>query len=510
MSNRQKLGLIIIISTVTRLVIGAFTGLGNDEVYYWTYAKYPDWSHFDHPPMVGFFEQIFSLNLLFHSELALRLGFVIAGSLTTLLLYLIGKEIKDERTGLIAALLYNTSIYGFIISGMFIMPDGPLVLFWMISCLFFLKFLKSTVKKKQHLFLSLSMLSVALAIYSKYQGVYLLFGYGLFILFYRRDLLKNTALYLNLGFSVFVVVIIFYWNYLHSFSGMTYHSERVTLFSLDFNLDSFLREFVGQIAYNNPYNYIVILIAIFSFKKEKFLEQKYFHFFLCISLPLIATTLFFSLYRDTLPHWSGVSFLSLAVIAAARLSERRRTPVLKFVIVLFFGLYLFALGAVNKGWLIDSNIGNQSEKVKLGKNDPTLDMFGWNQSRDALEELQEGEPSLKELPLVSNKWYPGSHLFYYVAEPLGKDMYVLGYMKDMHKYYWINQTMEPLQEGHDGIYITYSRNFKDPNKTMATFFEEVKLLKEFPITRSGKTVEYGYIYLLQSYKIAKLEDGINE
>ena len=184
--------------------------------------------------------------------------------------------------------------------------------------------------------------------------------------------------------------------------------------------------------------------------------------------------------------------------------------VLKFVIVLFFGLYLFALGAVNKGWLIDSNIGDQSEKVKLGKNDPTLDMFGWNQSRDALEKLQEDEPSLKELPLVSNKWYPGSHLFYYVAEPLGKDMYVLGYMKDMHKYYWINQTMEPLQEGQDGIYMTYSRNFKDPNKTMATFFEEVKLLKEFPITRSGKTVEYGYIYLLQSYKIAKLEGGINE
>ena len=41
---------------------------------------------------------------------------------------------------------------------------------------------------------------------------------------------------------------------------MSYHSERVTLFSLDFQLDSFIREVVGQIAYNNPYNYIVILI----------------------------------------------------------------------------------------------------------------------------------------------------------------------------------------------------------------------------------------------------------
>ena len=97
MSNKQKLGLLVIISTLIRLVLADFTGLGNDEVYYWTYAKFPDWSHFDHPPMVGFFQQIFSLNLLFDSELALRLGFVVAGSLSTILLYLIGKEIKDER-----------------------------------------------------------------------------------------------------------------------------------------------------------------------------------------------------------------------------------------------------------------------------------------------------------------------------------------------------------------------------------------------------------------------------
>ena len=60
MNNRQKLGLLLLISTVIRMVVGDSIQLGNDEVYYWTYAKYPDWSHFDHPPMVGFFEQLFT------------------------------------------------------------------------------------------------------------------------------------------------------------------------------------------------------------------------------------------------------------------------------------------------------------------------------------------------------------------------------------------------------------------------------------------------------------------
>lgn len=509
MTNKQKLILLIIISTIIRLMVGSQIQLGNDEVYYWTYAKYPDWSHFDHPPMVGFIQQLFSFNLLFESELALRLGFIISGSLSTLLMYLIGKEIKDERTGLIAAALFNTSIYGFVISGLFIMPDGPLVLFWMTSLLFFIKYQKSRDKGRINLYLSLALISVSLGIYAKYQAVYLLFGYGLYWLIYKRDQLKNPVLYLNLCFTGLIVFTIMYWNYLHSFSGMSYHSERVTLFSLDFNVDSFLREALGQIAYNNPYNYIVILMALFGFKKSKFVKQPYYRIFLLISIPLILTTLFFSLYRDTLPHWSGVSFLTLAILAAAKLSERRKTPILKVVLVLILSLMLLGEGVVNKGWVIDSNL-SQNKKNKLGKNDPTLDMYGWDQFKTEMILLETEQPELLSLPLVSNKWYPGSHLFYYIARHTGQPLFVLGGMKDMHKFYWINQTMPSLKSGENAIYITHSRNFKDPEITMSPYFERSRLLKEFPVVRSGKTVEYGYIYLLQDFKYINLEGALNE
>ena len=189
-------------------------------------------------------------------------------------------------------------------------------------------------------------------------------------------------------------------------------------------------------------------------------------------IPLILTTLFFSLYRDTLPHWSGVAFLSLAILAAAHLSERLKTPVLTVTLVLIFSLVLLGMGVVNKGWGIDSIAADQ-EKTKMGKNDPTLDMYGWDQFRNELSALESEHPELVSLPLISNKWYPGSHLFYYVARPMGKNIFVLGEMKDMHKYYWINQNMPPLMEGQNGIYIAYSRNFKDPAKTMKPYFTKM-------------------------------------
>jgi len=65
--------LFIVFSTFVRLLISYFLEFGNDEVYYWLYAKYPAISHFDHPPMVGFLSnfllEIFFLRANFLSDL---------------------------------------------------------------------------------------------------------------------------------------------------------------------------------------------------------------------------------------------------------------------------------------------------------------------------------------------------------------------------------------------------------------------------------------------------------
>jgi hypothetical protein len=57
MRYKKHLAILIIVSFIIRCFISAFIEFGNDEVNYWTYALYPDLSHFDHPPMVGYFIQ---------------------------------------------------------------------------------------------------------------------------------------------------------------------------------------------------------------------------------------------------------------------------------------------------------------------------------------------------------------------------------------------------------------------------------------------------------------------
>ena len=141
MSRYTRYVLILMaVSAVVRALCAALIEFGNDEVYYRLYALFPDWSHFDHPGMVGWLTQLFTLNLAWDSEFALRLGSVVIGTVNIWLMYRFGTEAGgDSRIGWLSALLYVSSVYGSVLCGIFLMPDSPLSLFWMVTLLCFLK-----------------------------------------------------------------------------------------------------------------------------------------------------------------------------------------------------------------------------------------------------------------------------------------------------------------------------------------------------------------------------------
>ena len=191
---------LLVISALIRAFLAAFLEFGNDEVYYWTYAKYPDWSHFDHPGMVGWVMQLFRLNLLFDSELALRLSSVVFMTINTYIIYKMGCLIKNKLTGFYAALLYTSSVYAFVVTGILILPDTPLMLFMLLSLYCFLRFFIGREKnngeswKNDNVMLVLGGFLAGLSMLSKYSGVFIWSGVGLCVLLYDRKLLKNKYL----------------------------------------------------------------------------------------------------------------------------------------------------------------------------------------------------------------------------------------------------------------------------------------------------------------------------
>lgn len=467
---------------------------GNDEVYYWLYALQPDISHFDHPPMVGFFIQFFTANLYFDSELWIRLAAIIPSGISMWAIYKIGSLLKGTKAGLFSVLLYHLSIYGFVISGIFILPDSPLVLFWLLAFYYFLRVLPFEPDREKGKFFLLAMFFVGLALYSKYQAVFLLLGVVVYIVLFRKSWLQSYYLYLGFLFPLLAVGLIFYWNYTNDFISFTFHGNRVSLLSLDFKLKYFFKEVIGQFVYNNPYVVVILICALLAFvKKRVFIEKSILYFFLLSSLPLIVTVLYLSLYKSTLPHWSGVAYLTLIPLGGAYLSSinSKIKPLLYGILGLCMLVFLTA-NIVNRGWLLP--VEKTVDNTKLGKKDFTLDMYGWRQSAEKINIFINENKELSALPIVIDQWYPGSHIDYYYAKPFDKKLAPLGSLKNIHKYYWSRG--EDFTEPEEAIFITDSKNHKDP-KAVYKNYKTIELRKKIDISRNRIVVKHVFVYYLK-------------
>ncbi|NOR87548.1 MAG: phospholipid carrier-dependent glycosyltransferase [Bacteroidales bacterium] len=368
---------LILISTFIRILLAQFVELGNDEVYYFTYALFPDLSHFDHPPMVGWVIQLFSFNQFLHSQLLLRIAAIVFAAINTWLIFELGSKVKNERTGWYAALLYTASIYTSLIAGVFIMPDTPQLFFWILSLYLIVEILpdKDLAPSNKRRFLLLGVL-IGLAMLSKYTSVFLWFGIFLYLIIYNRAWFKNIYLYAAGIISLLIFSPVLIWNYQHHFISFTFHEDRVNIAESGIRFDFIGTEILGEFLYQNPVVFVLVWIAvIYGIRHHhRFVEWQKFQLLLFQSLPMIAVFLFFSLFRKTLPHWTGPAYISLIIIAAAFLTRKAETvqpfipKIIRASLITIIVIVLLGIAQINFGLINLKNV--------IG-NDLTLDMYGW-------------------------------------------------------------------------------------------------------------------------------------
>lgn len=501
---KNKITTLILLASIVRCIIAFSIGLGNDEVYYLSYAQHLQWNYFDHPPLVAILIRLTTLNLTFTNGFFVRLGSVILAAANTYLMFLIGKKIKDEKTGYITALLYTSSIYTSIISGVFIMPDAPQLFFWILS-LYFLTHLitdeESQSKRNQNLLLF--GLSVGLCVMSKIHGIFLWIGFGLYVLLYNRKLLLNTYLYLSVLLSLLIISPILFWNIENEFITYTFHSNRVTI-NQGINPNSFIRELFGGVAYNNPVNYYLLIITLIACWKNKInISINHTRLLLLMSLPLIGILLFVSLFRDTLPHWSGPGYTALLILSSCYLSDIKTNYLLNksvyYANYLILIVSLIGILALN---FYPGTLGNKTE-AKLGKGDVTLDMYDWDFFKHEVAKIiqkNKSDGKSKTEFIINNKWFPAAHIDNYIAQPLHLNFLAIGKLEDIHTYHWLNQYRNSIKKGDDAYYITVSNNYSDPNEIYKYDFEKINppiIIKQF---RGGKSVRNMLVYLMEGYK----------
>ncbi len=506
MKFRRSVLYLIIASLCIRLLIAYITELGNDEVYYYTYALHLQWNYFDHPPGVALLIILSTLNLWLTNELFVRLGAILCAAAGTWLSYKTGTLIRNERTGFYAAILYNTSIYASIIAGTFILPDSPQIVCWLAALFVLIKIIlqsSENMRVSPRYWLLFALLS-GVCILCKVHGIFLWFGLGLYILLYDRKVLLQPWLYISSVLTLLIISPIIFWNINNHFITYTFHSSRVAVHSFSINISSFLQAFFGQIFYNNPINVCLIAAAIYQMRTSHFLRTPVSRLLLLTGLPIIAVVTLISLFNSVLPHWSGPGFVTLSFIAAAYLDRKVATTQQALPLPLKSSLWLILIAVVAGITIIQfypGTIGSKNE-AKYGSGDFTLDLSGWRSFEKQYSSwLQEQRDSndYAHLKIVCNKWFPAAHIEYYIARPVHTQVVGVGNLDDVHNFAWLNKARADLKDGENAICIVPSNYSTDMETSYNNLFSSVTKLHTFTAQRNGKITRFFDVYLLKNY-----------
>lgn len=499
----KKVWLLILITMGIKLIIAGLLELGNDEVYYWTYALQLDWNHFDHPPLIGLMIRLTTLNLHWVSEISMRLGSIIGAGISTWFIFKTTKLIASEKAGWYAAILFQSSIYTGIIAGLFILPDSPQMPFWTAS-LYYMSLLmfEPAAEKKTGIWILIG-LFIGLAALCKVHGLYLWVGFGLSILLLRFKWLQNWRLYLSVLLTLLCLLPIVYWNIEYDFITYRFHSERVTHTHLQWEM--LAREIAGEFAYQNPIVFILIIITLIAVARKSLANtfKGTTIWLLCMSLPMILLFWVIALFNPTLPHWTGPAFIPLYILTAIYFDQKtvNRTPKILPIAGLFVGILLILATSIVR--LAPVNFGSH-EKENFGEYCPTLDLSGWSDfsmeySKLVSSDLQHHIMQPNSF-LIVPKWFPGGHLEFYTAPLTKQTLIAIGPLQDIHKFAWLNRKRRKIQLGDDAYTIVPSNLPLDIYKNYTDYFTNIEAPVQINQIRNGGIVRYFYVYRLKGCK----------
>jgi hypothetical protein len=282
------------------------------------------------------------------------------------------------------------------------------------------------------------------------------------------------------------------------------------------HLDSFFRELAGEVIYNNPVSFVLLILAMAAIiKKQPFMPAPSQRLLLLLSLPMMAVVLFMAVFRDTLPHWTGPAYTTLIPVLAAYLASRQ-IEAEQWIIpapakwALSFTVVLLIPAIIVIKWL-PFNIGSK-EWMHLGEGDPTLDMNGFKKLGSQFDSLYKKDINEQRIGkgafLLSDYWFPAAHIDYYVARPGKLNLTVTGDIASIHHYAWLNRIRPSIQEHGDAYFITVSNYFHPLPGQLIKQFE--KVLPPVVITqyRGGAAVRNFFIYRLIDCKGNIPADGI--
>jgi 4-amino-4-deoxy-L-arabinose transferase-like glycosyltransferase len=513
--------IILLVGFLVRLFIAIWLNPGFDEAYYYLYTLHPDWSYFDHPPLVAWTTGIGVWLTGQVSQFTIRIGtlFLYTGSL--IFLYLSALRLYTLQIAINTLAIASAIPIFQIAFGILATPDTPLLFFWSISLWLATQEFFDYRDYRPSFRLTLICLTVGLACLGKYHGFILglgLIGFCLFGTNYRRALTSKWFLF---GIPLFLLAIspLLAWNIQHDWASFQFQSGRAVP-SIKYQIDRVFGTLSIEILYLFPTFGIPLLWAtiratvqqlrnikqtqytsLASSKNQWDFEKR--SLILWLSLPLIIGFTFISGYQQILPAWKMPGYWSATILLAERVSIVRRNSSVRIPYRWFFGS-LFAIILLLSIGLSHVALGtfqSPSKSAVFGllpiETDTSTQIFDIQQLRQGLVTDSKLNLALKQADFVfTNRYYLGGQIGMAIEPIFHKPLTCLDY--DPRGFgFWA----KPKQWlGKNAIYVG-SKTFKvdlEAKELYVNYFEKLTKIGEIPILRGGEIVQTFSVYQAQN------------
>jgi undecaprenyl-diphosphatase len=248
--------------------------LSPDEAHYWEWSRRLDWSYYSKGPMIAYLIYL-GTSVFGDTVFGVRVLAVVMSAASSCLIYLMARDLYDEKTGLASALLLQiVPLYS--VFGVLFTIDSPFIFFWVLSLYILHKLLERQLykgcKTTFDYYWVLLGISVGLGLLTKYTMAFFMFSGLLFLLSSKdtRGLLKTSGPYIAVLVSLAVFSPVILWNAANGWvtlkhtAGQAHVAEGLKISAIDFI------EFVGsQFGVITPILLVMIITALWKIRKTE-------------------------------------------------------------------------------------------------------------------------------------------------------------------------------------------------------------------------------------------------
>jgi hypothetical protein len=324
-------------------VLAVTLGLSPDEAHYALYGARPDWSYFDHPPLVGWLQAVFVqaggsdfamrivpmacwlLTALCAIAACRRLPLAVATPMTTSA----SRREAARRDDWAVALLLVSPLLDLL--GVALVPDSLLMPLVLAAMLATWRLRDPAVAGRVVAWLPLAAV-LGLSVLSKYTAVFVLAGAlaGL-ARFHRGRLLRLPGFWATAGLTVLAAGPVLYWNVVHHWVSIAYQAGHAAG-SHRWTATNVARALLVQVP---AYGVLLPLAAVREWRRgaaggrdrasDASIASGDARWLVAVfALPVLVTAMALAGRGTSLPHWTAVGWtalLPMAAAGAARLSR---------------------------------------------------------------------------------------------------------------------------------------------------------------------------------------------